>query len=586
MKLASLPPEILDLILYGSSTSYAAITLWLCGDSILNPKLLSGLTYLCLRADESVRADFPRVAFKFRETTYPLGKSTFIDLGALFPRLERLELKEMDCYDLPGLPPSLRVLSAPLLLDYRSTKVASVLPRSLLRLESVATVGNDLNYDVFLEDWSRCPPHLEYVDRYTWLACSDDRVATGSWLPQSLKELDLSLQWNFDCAHAFPHLEILKLTKSPNYESFTQNRTTWLAELPKSLTVLQLPPFDSADQLGNIYQQLPRSLTDITMSSLTLDTFRKLEAILDSEGPEKFYNNWPPLLRRLRMRAYDISSRIASLLPRSLSELDISLDRHGRPKVVYEIDASQLPPKLTILSLYSRSPFSFICIKNQLPSMITDLSISSESDGLTHLLPKSITNLIIKIDWKSGDTWTLPPMLTDLDIGDWHYNWFKLLPSNLQFLSIRTLHLPYDIVSNPGTRVYEHLPRSLQYIYIQLVDRNVEGHDIIKWASTDLGLSPHLETLSMISAGSFKSQIVRGLPRTLRVLSVDLESLDLDDAIFLPSMLRVCNLGSRFTLNTEEMVRIWPVRTLHHYIDVEEEDLEPVVKDRIHKLFF
>ena len=427
--LASLPTEILDLILSRPSHSYLAIDLWKTGDSILIAKLASGLTCLCLTGKPtkakthqalpqiltsfhalrilklksrqklvnspldwqkiivslpqtlkelnicSLDADYavwnfdPTNPREFITTTYKRGPSIFIDLAARFPQLETL-----------------------ILFGNRNFNVAfGFLDAEARRkdLQSLAGVPDTVTHlgvpDILLGEavdglklHSLMPPSLTFLDAHVILDY------------QNLSLEEIQQDWNL------PHLEKIRMLEW--LKSEPEGGLSWLPQSLKHVWLENMAPWRrKPDGLSlSVTQTLPPALDNLYISHFDKASFSACS------GP--WLSVLPNNLTSLELYS-KLPSRVA-YLPRKLTSLQVTvLDLVAEQTAKQTEEATQKatheniawPPSLTSLNA----------------------AIKHIDKGVLCLLPHTLTNL--KLHFTEAETIELdgrqlPPALKTLNL--------------------------------------------------------------------------------------------------------------------------------------------------------------------------
>lgn len=431
------------------------------------------------------------------KTDYNGVMSRFSPLVTFFPRLTTLKMGfENDKFslDLAALSASTSLTCLSLRwihVDYKPNRAAgfvSMLPKSLLRLETSLTFSCSSNHPDFLSDWSQAPPHLQHV---TLIRCDSYPNDDFSWLPRSLEtfEIDGTPPWSPAFLHSLPpRLKSFGNIKKHRNATFEAINTHWVRELPQFLTVLH-----THDKLsGALIPLLPKTLTTLESHQPGTIYWSELRAHLVKIGDEglilgstssaglhspfqeRVDSVWPPGLTLLRLMGKGMNVDDLELLPRTLQTLHVVLgyDKAATPNTlvmangdtsmgsIEVVKVKSLPPALTRLSLClapMQPSISFELEKGVFPSTLRKLLLADASHPSGCLNPKcfedprifppSLRSLYIGLSASSAvisgmatpATYLSSTGLTRLKLdfwifGDWH---FKLLPRTLIKLNLK-----------------------------------------------------------------------------------------------------------------------------------------------------
>lgn len=603
--LAHFPPDILGLILGSESSSFLVLRLWTCGNTILNSKLSTGLTFLCLKAMwsghrgiptliqefTSLRylslhsraellknpADWQKVIKSFPRTletlklcsgdskfallnaspnkdmiepeyiysTYERGRSRFIDIGAYFPRLHTLGIDASSTHSFwySSVSPS----------DFPA------LPPTLTRLIAQFTWQ-----EPFL--WSLLPKSLIYLDaglvapktdseleswsqappsleHISWLRIDSDTIQ-GDWIPNSLTSARFN---NLGPAYLPPHLKSVLIQVHP--------ALLRMPELPIGLTTLHIDSF-----VGAKIPLLSPSLTELAVHSFS--DFPSLDKNNSAANPI-----WPSGLRSLQIGAAIDASQIA-LLPRSLLALTLSLSPQPPENAVVTLESGILPPLLSNLVFHFANGITKLNVNGALPPAITSLQILNRTQ--LELSVISTQNLFIaglhsftarlNMDIHQSGLWRISETLRLINVEKWFFEDLKLLPSALTNLTV--FELNSDTKNGTQTPWKDVLPLSLKYLAIMKTQENISLPDVDSFSHLSALRSMNLVTPHLPSA------IVRYLPPYLRALNIHLKHLEEVDAPFLPRFLESINFeDSDEKWWTPIVEQHWPSRAPRpHYL--------------------
>ena len=349
------------------------------------------------------------------KTSYERGSSQYMDFSSAFPLLSMLHLDGLppSTHDelFAALPNSLTKLVLPE-YSYRSEDATYLcLPRRLKYFKARFHTSNALARDLLLG------PEGMKIGILNW------RAGFGSFEEFKCAQLRLGWEeWSWKNAALVPRLFSLLDTVDIDAPSFVENGTTWMAQLPKTLTSLlisvqyELTP----TELGG----LPKSLTLLKCSSIQAGNLV-----------------WPPALRSL------IIADVGDItFPSTLSSLVLSWKRS-----IFDFEC--LPPSLRNLTIHSFDVGRFNTF-NQLPSNLQSLEISScliADTFFAEPLPASITSLILEFSYSGHRTtqlnadfhlsiaFELPYGLRVLKVSHWFDSWLSRLPTTLRQFETRLL---------------------------------------------------------------------------------------------------------------------------------------------------
>lgn len=569
--LATLPNDILAFILNNPHSSYLVLTLWKCGSSQLNQRLVKSISEVTL-VDTKVTSSsaFPKLLSELqhlRSLTIDRGNG-FLDgtSPSLFAELSRLPrgLEKLDICsrDVPG--------ACNETCDGKETPYdwSAILPElKHLTLDSYSYRRPYVN--------AKWPSKLETLS-VPWCEYQDEKLVG---LPRTLKSIEKRLCSIYDYRKeghprrprqtiCFDIVSEPKLLPPPLRHLAISNvqddhpdeyKAEWINDLPLSLETLKLPStiyFDS----GAI-KRLPRTLT--ALIDRPAITWSKLA---DHEGQHGLFNThllWPPMLTQLDCFGIKPSSEDLKFLPVTLTSLSLYIGE--------SIDLQHLENLRRLTSLTLSGPGNGSCpveLTNW-PSSLTSLHIElSESNPETDIwlrthLPTSLQTLIYIVrDYDYEYDYPIPIMpagLTYLEIDNCDDAWLSNpLPSTL-----RTLLIVSVCFSNP--RRFSNLPSGLECLYFRYLLQDSGPfcfprtcfshlhhlHTLV--ISTDFGpqkldLPPNLTRLQMLpeeDAVSFAAQ----LPPSLKYM--DLTDLPSEQQQELAATL---DLNIHFTLYEDEAI--------------------------------
>lgn len=601
-----LPREILTCIFDHPSTSHTAIKLWKCGDRALHSKLskcmtslrlwclpwmeislppvvsqLRHLRHLALRSDNDLMKDHRQWPIFFNAlpgtlesiriasldsskallnsgpkepviTFYERGTSALIDLGRLFPRLETLAvlpifsehnhtaLMTIKPVDLPGLPSTLTSLMLKIVIH---PSAMALLPPSLLHFSGDIWFVNDAKSSEEVTDYdpsnASLIPSLQSIAGIHLPLFFDYR-----WLPRTLTSIHPEIRhtWDLRLASRLPPLvkNLHIMAFHPEIRKSIENGD--LCSLPRYLTELTLERFP----LGGLISQLPRTLIKLFIVQWGYQNWLDIQKQIVQEEA-----NWPPLLQDLDINPAPTLEYI-DLLPTTLTSMTLTLRSRE------ELDGHRLPPKLNRLTINSGLGWDLdnSIITGKLPSTlkVLDTRRRSLTDESIDSLPSSLRTWgtdALALDQLLHPTFlALNLLVFECDV--WRYDWFKHLPR-----SITSLALP-DIQAMPSRSdledggFFEALPPRMVSLLLGVLKLS---EDV--WPVQRLSKSlPHLMELKIKRLGIMPSKFVQELPKGLIEVSIQLQTLDPEDASFLPPSANRINFSD--CRIREHVLPYWP----------------------------
>lgn len=521
--LASLPPEILDLVLSYPSSSHVLLRLWKCGDSLLTSKLVRGITKVVLRADKLSSNKMPALLFQLPSLRHlhvssdylilsngeeclsffkklpstletirfqilePSSHSAFafipfetpdkgkcIDVGPVFPRLTDISLYH--CYgpltsQLRTLPPTLTRLTDSFSIMASSFSVMRHLPRTLTDLDTPVVVSRMKpdREDDFRQDWLLIPPHLAIIDT---VDLTDSRIKSD-WIPRHLKIRTLQIGTVSSIMDLPPNVDEMLIMKWMNYETLFQThpKASWPSLLPSKLQTLSI---FGADHSVNVLfdlniAQLPRTLT-----KLQLDATAKIDwpALTEANTAKptqtiEATSLWPPTLTHLCADLYGLEKEIIEALPRSLKVLEVLVRDGSLLNKKISIPASIFPPELDTLDINIKVDILILDFKGELPPSLTLLRVYklrpfASDDHRYESLPIGLLEFStenILAPLAESLRWRLPSTLTKLEPTYWPIALIKELPPTLTYL-VTTFFGLADIDSDAAKTIFMDLPTS------------------------------------------------------------------------------------------------------------------------------
>lgn len=516
------------------------------------------------------------------KTDYGRGETGFYDVSAHFPRLHTLELIKgtegrlygKDLPDFAGLPSTItRLITDDIYLEEEHFKIASYLPKSLRRLEATIDVrpNEDHPIEIFLNDWSLAPPQIEHVSKII-LRCP---VNDASWIPKTLTSgrIDRFNHGRFtpELAATLP-LDFEHLTlSSVDYAGFEQEGKNWALELPKQLQTLDLDYILDEDFATTDHGQLWRQITNLprSLTSFTLEGFND-NMSWQTLTPNITYLNWPSTLTIFDSWTCPTPSHLLHLLPSTITSFKVYIESTGEPI----LDATTLPPKLTLLHLNGDWNPGYLSITNQLPLSLTELILKtegSEVQGVTRESFKRLQNLTslkhLEVTFEHPQEFNpddvpaplpMPPNLEVLTVPVWDASWFASLPRSLTELHIERIEGAQRAV-DLGLKFFLDIPPGL----VKFTAVNRATSDVPIYPENSFPHLPKLRMLDIYTIGQFPSSVLRALPHVLRRLLINLKSIEEVDAPFIPPNLhQLFLLDANIALSGAPMsiAEHWPVR--------------------------
>lgn len=526
---------------------------------------------------------------KYITKEYRLGQSRWIDLGQHFPRLHTLELNNnsllrassmfdaKQVLDFAALPPTLTCLrTSQIELDRRQSRLFSLLPRGLLRLESRLSAATAPS------DCAAVPPNLNFIEDYIppW--------GEGfAWMPTTLTGNFGRLSWSLKLARTLPpSLSSLKIDWI-EHDTFVEADSHWTAYWPPKLESLTLQLLSENDATNDLAAQLvsfPQSLTRLSWGPSPGSWASFVETASDQLS-------WPPLLHTLWIKDCIIQPEDIHLLPKTLKSLSFALQT-GMVSEPITLDASLLPPALTYLTVDCMVARANLIIKDYLPSTLTQLSIDFGTLGSHGLVESSLQGLhrldsltdlkVSSADYSQDFMPTLPAKLTSLWISTWKSSWLQVLPRSLYILEIPCL-LCDDLDVHHELDFFHGLSPRLTSLVIHKVENPVSTVYIKPLLIKDFPTLPNLTTLKIPGERfTFTSSVIRTLPKGLRIMTFPFERIDEEDAPFIPTGLRYIHLGTVISQTPLPLYLAdhWPLLTPTYLIPRMDADFRRAVIER------
>ena len=543
MELANFPSEVLAEITAYTHGSAAIVSLWKCGNAVLQSKLSQCITKLDLKDQRLVsRSRFPKLICSLKNLrslaldrgNWPLMSSSrqlASEINSLqLLKLETLDLKCMlgdDALELFNGENNLTLPSEsvhtgtvttfwnlthsfPML---RTLKVAFGVPLIgiptkdlLLSLPSTLThlaMPLDDIYDHDTPLMSLLPTDLLHFEA---------TIAVYTVLISSLSSCPV---WSNPPPHLHTIEEILLTTRPTSYEFLPRTltkcelgRSNWTSEAIASLppgfgniviesyegeSIVSFPPLARKVTLrshglitsSHVLTSLPKALTSLTLAH-RYDEYNNNEIaslVVNFSFP---IMHWPPGLVNLHLIPYLLTNQHLEALPTSIKSLGFAWGSND------PIDCSKLPRRLEVINVSLHRSYQSLSLLPGFPNTLTTLCLFTthpqpvlDSKILT-VLPSSLQSLELQSTLESWincthDDIKFPASLTSLELSHWPHKWFSLLPSSLR--SFVLYHSPFEasFCPNETTDYFEHLPTTLETIFVQFTG---DMHLDIVWSGT------------------------------------------------------------------------------------------------------
>lgn len=599
-KISDLPPFVIDQIVGNNDTSYVVIKLWLCGDSNLHNKLATGLTFLDLKLHRLGACLFPKVILQLQALRhfslkthsdlvkdsshwseimqslpstleslslcgtaqdlhacvwssrvpirYARGKSFAIDFEALFPRLHTLKLVPFwvtltssltnDLF--AALPSSLTVLDVP--IEFTAPfQPFSTLPPNIRHLQGIVTwAQNDI--EQLRHCFASAPSSLESINFGYDLSWSKDTVAEF-WLPKSLLEVEFpdGPSWTPSLARTMPPKLLTLALVDVDHKAFENTNTNWAADLPRTLTDLDLVFGADEDDFNfaPFSHFLPAGLTSLFMN-------------LSTESSASFGNcSWPIGLTRLGLSEFHVHPRDIINLPKTLKELCFTAYAPFESELKEVLDTKLLPQSLTDLTLqWNEGVAPTLSFENMKLQRCTLMLYSSDEPAVfdrssfkcfpSTLEELTLNSIIIGPAIPDDKLPELLPNLETVTVTGASCDWFEHIPRRVRHLSI---YMVYDVLQSPllaDGQLFKHLPASL--VELNLLDVSTDLARGFELPPQSFDHLPSLQDLSLEFTAYISSRMLRNLPRELRSFSTRMRMVEVDDAPFLPPRLKKFSL--------------------------------------------
>ena len=558
----------------------------------------SGFDFTCFEnlpsSLESINFDFPGSTTMMSYFRDRLGNA----VSQRFPRLSKLCLRggnPLTLRDLPELPSTVTDLECDFYVDDMDLDSLSRLPRNLRRLEGklLGEIGNNPQALALL------PPLLEtcrfktdpVVDcniRHSWIprGVIDCRTAGPlklEWtrtLPPSLERLDLYLRDGSDDSLAEAVSALPRGLQSFKIGMDWETRVLILAGLESAIHCL------------------PRTLTTLETSHIIkIDLEKLLEAHKDWTKTSNGASFWPPSLKTLCLQDHFNLPEDLPLLPRTVYCLKIGV-KSGTDAPL-ELDGTALGiifPNLTHLFLTLASTKAHL--SSPLPTSLVEMGLSS--NGKCSLLPSSfpflftadsaIPQLHLGVTW-SEETSGAPSLesmasLVRLYVNAWSCDDFHLLPRSLAEFEVFYLTETGDSPLKSQGMLFAHLPPALTRLVITGSVNKRSANRPVEPIVQSLSSIPLISELQIHSLGVFPSAMIRELPIGLQKLRMILQTIDEQDAPFIPphcKVFQVHNQQSQMPWDMLYLAMHWPPRAILN-IPIKETTMLELVAKRLFDL--
>lgn len=583
--LSTLPAEVLDTILEAHTSSFLVISLWKCGDKVLNYKLAHGGCKSVALKNGNWRS----------LTRYPRLLSSLSSLRNL--SIERfngfimpLDMLSRAIRQLPSTLESLEIIAngaESCLLDFAdgSTEAAPIFVLSqrkgrttrlwdadaaFPRLTTLKLIGQSLLSSLQLNpsDLAHLPSNLTFLQLTNIPMEEDDDYFLR--LPRTLTEIrgifhgpfrslegfppavtrmegftnlnsrelchlpsrmtDMGLYtvrflWSrLDAERVPPSLTTLAITSIASASFSTK---PWYEMMPlgptSSLTELSMTAAKLADQLDvNLVLSLPRSLISLTwMAAINWESFESAYELSTGSDVDDFYKLWPKRLRSLTVNE-DVSDGERVACAIFPRSLT-SLRSIGHPTVPQsKYNLAHLPPELVELSL--KCPLK-TPLAPGLPKTLRALTIiGTILAPSTANLPDSLTDLCLYLPVPmSAMKYQIfvPSQLLKLAVSYFEPQHFHLLPKTLTELAIDKLGYLTQSDFHPREDPLKHLS------HCSLMFLSIDGCFEPKLFSdmTASSLSK-LTTFFCRAPVHFTPSILRHLPKSITTLWINLTTWD------------------------------------------------------------
>lgn len=579
LSLAVLPADVLGQMLSNKSASYLVINLWKAGCRALNAKLALGVVYMHL-TDKSWHSTsrYPKMLSSlhnlrylsihrkkgslmpavmlskelqslspslrtlrlvgkevldamlnhasdgklsptlFVKTQYALGESRLWPMSSVFPHLETLKLKDGESNSFPsldfaGLPSTLTKLSlsAYFLDDSHNLRL---LPRGLLNLDCKLKLKN---FDApHHEDLEHLPPNLTKLRKLDYLVHPNDFYR----LPRTLK-LDMrsrNLRFDYALARLLLPLTQAIIVSEVDHESFRANNMSWCDDLPRELTSLAIQ--DGGTLPLETISQLPR-----TLETLVVDTHLDTGVAEGKEVHDFTALSWPPCLTALNLAGIMIPWEFMKILPETIVDLKVM--------GTAPFESAFVPRSVRSLELSVRERNFLLAIPPGLPNLHRFVTIQAGLGlDLEQLeLPASLTDLQVIMPspeylYTMKSPKALPPGLKNFFASNWLSDWVSLL-TGLPLERLALFNLIPPLASPISPDILTQLPPSITKLEIERA-RNVT------FSPRSFAALPALVHLAIGACETLPSELVRYLPKKIKIIKLATKLIDPEDAPFFP----------------------------------------------------
>lgn len=592
------PEEILAQIVSGSN-SFLVVSLWKCGDKLLNHKLANCVREVKL-CDETpyTTSRWPRclshlsklasLSIKVRTSAYLAGSASSLlqELKTLSPSLESLELccaevasshqhvdsKPGDSYlseksssddmiasetrpfqalrtfqlacdrvELAELPPAMVSAFSWNLRELVTPHVtgATADPTLSFLPRTLEILRSSLQIvDHAGSDllFSQIPPNLTLITRIDFSGLPGGLAK----LPHRVKleELEsLYLPWTYEASLACPPSVESLYFGELHSETFSVHNTTWMAQLPRNLTKLGFA--EGVVLSSACLAELPKTIAHI----------HGLVKLPDADAPNAIQETFETPHLTVFKSFVNMPLEIFQWLPTSLQVLNIQVRNAQAAKPL-----SAFPPTLTslLIKCYERGPLNLVA---PLPETLTSLNLLTLELTLDRLkfLPSSLEAL--SFAWSSGTTNATPKddlferftKLKVLEVNVWSMKRFDELPRQLKVLHILRMS-DYPLIDAEKNRDYfETLPSGLETLKLVYAEQRMP----INFSGRSFSTLPNLRRLifksrafrgvstnAVPTESSFESSVLRSLSRRLVKLHLRLATIETADLHFLPPRLQ------------------------------------------------
>lgn len=618
MKLASLPPDILGEILSNKHASFLTIALWKCGDSQLNHKLASSVTYLRLKDNRiNSTSRYPKLLSQLKALRHlDLSRGKWHLMGS--PSDLRQELQSLAGTKLETLRITSADSVASLLAFSHEQKEALGLKSRLWDLSEYFPILTTLKIsketdgetDIAQEDFAGLPSTITRLITPV-LRIWDLEHRFCATLPRSLQIWQVNVKviepTTNHSAHPVsdlfwddppPNLEKI----NPGFQLYDRPPTTF-ERMPKSLKQCWFNLRSSAWTVS-LYQSLPPYLKSLCSSLVDMKLFPSLTDYRAWKTPQhitslhfhngdsdpisaQFIASLPPTITSLSQPAstksyFDWDDMKNAIERASLSKIsfwpplltDLELGLVPVPPDVLEY----FPPTLRTLGISWDSPE---LASEKLPRNILSMMLGPPSRTSLRILPglppKLQTIMLNEFEWVSSDD-PFPASITEIytDGSGPPSSTGELMPITLPLM------LRIAIISMWESKWLPLLPPTLSELNIQALgcsnDTSLDD-DLIYFESMPSGLEsvslttsikrtctqPHrifahltkLNKLDVAKLAYFEPKVLAHLPQSLTSLEISLSTLDEETALFLGPKLIWLSLSLEFP-NHELVAKHWP----------------------------